>query len=108
MASDADTIAVFPGSARKQLSAMFSLAPGSQSGCVGSAFGSRMVSGLVRNTMPRRSIMADQNSARCSVDQRWRSAYEPTRRSRIIEPKFDLRIVSGDGIHAGPGPSLTL
>src|SRR5438034_10936271 len=49
-----------------------------------------------------------QNSARCSVDQRWRSAYEPTRRSRIIEPKFDVRIVSGDGIHAGPGPSLRL
>src|SRR5437773_11795680 len=106
MASDAHTIAVFPGSARKQLSAMFSLAPGSQSGCVGSAFGSRMASGLVRNTMPRRSIIADQNSARGSDDQRWRPAYEPSRGFGIIEPEFDTRMLSAYGIPDGPAPIL--
>src|SRR5919204_257980 len=103
--SDAETIAVFDGSARKQLWAMLRRAPGSHSGWIGSESGFRISEAWVWKGISRRSIIADQNTSRCSVDHRWKSRYVRKPRPICIAWTFESRIVLGDGTQTGPGPS---
>lgn len=79
-------------------------APGHQRACAAPRESSSTIAEASRNRMPSRPATALQKSARCVTDQRHRSRYEPSPRSRAKAVRLADSMSRLDGTQSGEGP----